>query len=358
MPTSKKPRKKATTKPKRVLAVDQLMSRLSDATMDGDLDAFDSAYDELVALAARDPAIDAGIFDDLDQMRAEMVEMEVKQIEIDAALWAGDLERAERLEMALFGPDDMDDLDDEDEVQGALIDLTPDPYADLAAGKPGAVEALLAAGVDLNAHLGPDPRPALFAALEAPNRGPDTVKRLIAAGADPLAMVEGENATAMVWALLSTHMAGFDADSEGRLFDLLLQHGADPDEGCDDFGSVLNRAIVMGLPAHVAALLRAGAATDTSTPHDFAIYDLVHAPSLVLAAPKPDALALLLDAGADPLVSGSFDRTPLEFVNAAAADARARQSPDDPWTVAHAAALTRSAELLLDWANRRSALRN
>ena len=54
-----------------------------------------------------------------------------------------------------------------------------------------AVDALLAAGADLNAPLGPDPRPALFAALEAPNRSPEVIERLIRAGADPLAFREG-----------------------------------------------------------------------------------------------------------------------------------------------------------------------
>ena len=361
MPTSKKPRKKPKT-PAKKAPVDAVMSRLTGAMLDSDLAAFDAAYADLTDLIAVDPSIDPTILHDLDQMRAEMVETEAGQAEIDAALWAGNLERAEALEAALYGTDEFEDGDedeDEDEdADGGLIDLTPDPYADLAAGKPGAVEALLTAGADLNAHLGPDPRPALFAALEAPNRNPDTVEQLIQAGADPLVMLDEDGTTAMVWALMATDIAEFDAAREGRLFDLLLRHGADPDEGCGDFGSVLNRAIVLGLPAHVTALLDAGAGISTVAPYDFAVYDLAHAPALVLAAPKPAVVTLLLQAGADPLSLGTFDQTPLDFVTAAAADARARQSADDPWTLAHAAALTQSASLLQDWVSRRPAFRN
>jgi ankyrin repeat protein len=351
MPTSKKPRKPKAA-PKQSPA-EVLMSRLTGAMLDGDLQAFDAAYEDLTELIGVDPSIDPDILHDLDAMRGEMVETEAAQAEIDAALWSGNLERAEALEAVLY-----DDIDDDEGPEDGVIDLTVDPYADLAAGKPGAVEALLAARADLNAPLGPDPRPALFAALEAPNRSPETVERLIRAGADPLAIIEEDGTTAMVWALMAKDMADFDSDSEGRLFDLLLRHGADPDEGCGDFGSVLNRAIVLGLPAHVTALLEAGAGISTVAPYDFAVYDLAHAPALVLAGPKPDVVTLLLEAGADPLSLGTFDQTPLDFVTAAAADARARQTADDPWTQAHATALTQSASLLQDWVSRRPTFRN
>lgn len=351
MPTSKKPRKPKAA-PKQSPA-EVLMSRLTGAMLDGDLQAFDAAYEDLTELIGVDPSIDPDILHDLDAMRGEMVETEAAQAEIDAALWSGNLERAEALEAVLY-----DDIDDDEGPEDGLIDLSVDPYADLAAGKPGAVDALLAAGADLNAPLGPDPRPALFAALEAPNRSPETVERLIRAGADPTAIIEEDGTTAMVWALMAKDMAGFDSAREGRLFDLLLRHGADPDEGCGDFGSVLNRAIVLGLPAHVSALLEAGAGISTVAPYDFAVYDLAHAPALVLAAPKPAVVSLLLEAGADPLSLGTFDQTPLDFVTAAAADARARQTADDPWTQAHAAALAQSASLLQDWVSRRPTFRN
>ena len=351
MPTSKKPRKPKAA-PKQSPA-EVLMSRLTGAMLDGDLQAFDAAYEDLTELIGVDPSIDPDILHDLDAMRGEMVETEAAQAEIDAALWSGNLERAEALEAVLY-----DDIDDDEGPEDGLIDLSVDPYADLAAGKPGAVDALLAAGADLNAPLGPDPRPALFAALEAPNRSPETVERLIRAGADPTAIIEEDGTTAMVWALMAKDMAGFDSAREGRLFDLLLRHGADPDEGCGDFGSVLNRAIVLGLPAHVSALLEAGAGISTVAPYDCAVYDLAHAPALVLAAPKPAVVSLLLEAGADPLSLGTFDQTPLDFVTAAAADARARQTADDPWTQAHAAALTQSASLLQDWVSRRPTFRN
>ena len=372
MPASKKPRKKATTKPIRVSEVDKIMSLLTAAMMDGDLDAFDTAHEALVSLADHGQKIDKAVFDDLAQMREQMLDLDADHAMIDAALWAGDMLRAEALEAALYGDDDFDDDDsddgdgDDEEDKGGMIDITPgalpdaalDPYADLAAGKPGAVEALLAAGVDLNSHLGPDPRPALFAALEAPNRSAEMVARLVAAGADPLDLTEEDSETAMGWALLAPDMTVFDPDSERQLFEALLQHGADPDEGCGDFGSLLNRAIIMGLPVHVQVLLQAGAATDAQTPYDFILRHLVQAPSLVLAAPKPAVVALLLEAGADALATGSFGQTPLDFVTGAAADARAVQTDEDPWTVAHAAALTGSVGLMQDWANRRSALRN
>jgi hypothetical protein len=358
MPTSKKPRKKAG--PPRVSAADTLMSQLTAAMMDSDLDGFDTAYDALAALASRDPSIDAAIFDDLDAMRTGIVADIDAQVRIDAALWAGDLDRAEQLEIANFGAEGFDEDEDFDEDVDELEPplANPDPWEGLATGEPGALDQVLASGADVNAHLGPDPRPALFAALEAPNRSAAHVERLLSAGADALALTEDGGDSAMVWALISTHMKQFDPASEGRIFDLLLQRGADPDEGCGEFGCILNRAIIMGLAAHVRALLRAGAATDTPTPYDFAIHDLAYAPSLVLAAPKPDVLTLLLEAGANPLAIGSFGQTALDFVTAAAADARDRQTADDPWTITHAAALTRSAELLQAWVNHRSALRN
>lgn len=353
MPTSKKPRKKAG--PARVPEADKLMSQLTAAMMDSDLDGFDTAYDALAALASRDPSIDAAIFDDLDQMRLGLLADIAAQARIDAALWAGDLDRAEQLEIADFGEDDFDDDPDEDDAPPPEVAL--DPWQALAEGQPGALDDLLIRGADLNAHAGPDPRPALFAALESPNRNADTVERLLAAGADAVAMTE-EGDSAMVWALISPHIKSFDPASEGRIFDLFLQRGADPDEGCGEFGCILNRAIIMGLQPHVAALLRAGADTGTPTPYDFAIHDLAYAPSLVLAAPKPDVLTLLLGAGANPLATGSFGQTPLDFVTAAAADARDRQTPDDPWTVAHAAALTRSVGLLQAWVNQNSSRPN
>lgn len=366
MPTSKKPRKKAPTKAARATPVELLMSEVTQALLDADLESFDRAYDRLAELADRDPSIDASIFDDLDQMRVQMLDLNAEQAMIDAALWAGDMARAEALEVALYGEDDFDDEEDEDAAFGGMIDITPgapsaeapDPYADLAAGHPGALEALLASGADLNAHLGPDPRPALFAALEAPNRSADTIARLIAAGADALDLTEEDGETAMAWALLAPEMTLFDAANERRLFDLLLQAGADPDESCADFGCILNRAIIMGLPDHVQALLQAGARTDTETPYDFAVRHLVHAPALVLAAPKPAVVALLLEAGANPLATGSFGHSALDYVTAAATEARAVQTAEDPWTIAHADALTASAGLMQDWANRRSALRN
>ena len=353
MPTSKKPRKKA--EPARTTAADKLMSDLTAAMMDSDLDSFDTAYDALAALATRDPAIDPAIFDDLDQMRIGMLADIAAQARIDAALWAGDLDRAEQLEIADFGDDGFED-DDEEEGLPPQPDL--DPWQGLAAGAAEALTEILASGADLNAHLGPDPRPALFAALEAPDRKADTVERLIAAGADPLALTHESGDSAMVWALISPHIKGLDPTNEARIFDLLLQHGADPDEGCGEFGCILNRAIIMGMPAHVAALLGAGAGTDTPTPYDFAIHDLAYAPSLVLAAPKPEVLTLLLNAGANPLATGSFGQTVLDFVTAAAADARDRQDAADPWTQTHAANLTRSVALLQDWINHRTALRN
>ncbi len=361
MPTSKKPRKTA-AKPAKPSQADQVMARLTAAMQDGDLDTFDTGVEALAALADHDPTIDRTIFDDLALMRDQMLELDAEHALIEAALWAGDMLRAEALEAALYGDEA---LDDDDDAFGGMIDITPgeptqpgDPYADVAAGEPGAVEALIATGADLNAHLGLDPRPALFAALEAPNRNAAAVQRLIAAGADPSDLTGADGETAMSWALLAPDTTVFDPAEERRLFQTLLQHGADPNEGCGDFGSVLNRAIIMGLPVHVEVLLAAGAGTGAATPYDFAIQRLARAPSLVLAAPKPAVLAMLLEASANPLEVGEFGQTALDFVTAEAAEARAVQTTEDPWTVAHAAALTQSAGLLQDWANRRSALRN
>ena len=88
MPASKKPRKKATTKPIRVSEVDKIMSLLTAAMMDGDLDAFDTAHEALVSLADHGQKIDKAVFDDLAQMREQMLDLDADHAMIDIhRLW-------------------------------------------------------------------------------------------------------------------------------------------------------------------------------------------------------------------------------------------------------------------------------
>ena len=350
MPTSKKPRKSKPSRaaPPRKSRAEALMDDLSLAMDHGDLDAFDHSHAELRLLAVHDPSLDAALFDDITRSRAELAGSIAIAADVEAALWVGDLARVQSLESANLTPGDPNADADADAAQDDDPDLDiyfagMDPFADLSAGKPGALDALLSAAPDLNSPSGPDERPALFAAVEAPGRSATTLQRLIAAGARPDATLPDGNAL-IAWALMYDHYDTVTPDSEQALFDLMIAQGVPVNGPSGDFGHNLIAAIIMGGAPQVAALLRGGADPTVMAPDDFQLTNLAGATALMLAAPKPDVLTLLLDHGADPAQRDENGRSPREFISDAATMARSRAN--DAWGQAHATALEHSLALI------------
>lgn len=340
MPTSKKPRKsKGRAAPPQKTALDQVLDDLSFAMNDGDLDLFDQLHAKLHGLALGNPALDADFFAHIDELRAELAGSIAIADDVQAALWAGDMKRVQALEEANLPPtgtpEDDDDLED--------YFTETDPFADLAEGKPGAVDALLASGIALETLGGPEERPALFAAVEAPGRNAATIQRLLDAGADAGEVLD-DGSSILSWALMYDHYDSVTPDSEKALFDLLITHGAEPNGHSDDFGTNLIAAIIMGGVPQVAALLQAGADIAVKAPDDFQLQDLSGATPLMLAAPKPDLVRLLLAHGASPTERDEDGRTPREVIHDAVIAARARVKDD--WSRAHAEALEHSLALI------------
>jgi ankyrin repeat protein len=343
MPTSKKPRKGkgGRAAPPKKSVTDQLLEDMSFAMNTGDLDAFDHAQTALRQHAVRDPALNADFFAHIAVMRAELVGSIAIAEDVQAALWVGDMKRVQELEEASLpltgAPDDDDDPDLEDYFAAT------DPYADLAQGKPGAVRALLASGLDLQTLAGPEERPALFAAVEAPGRNAETLQHLLDAGADAGDILD-DGSSILSWALMYDHYETVTPDSEKALFDLLIANGAEANGHSEDFGTNLIAAIVMGGLPQVAALLQAGADMAVVAPDDFQLSDLAGATPLMLAAPKPDVVRLLLAHGASPTERDANGRTPREVIHDAATLARDRIKDD--WSRAHADALDQSLALI------------
>lgn len=347
MPTSKKPRKpKGKPAAPRKSTVEMMFDELTSAMVSGDLDLFDYLLAELRKHAGRDPSLDAEFFAHVGVMRAELAGSIAIADDVNAALWVGDMKRVQQLEEAnlpLSAPDAQRDLDDEDDAEVDRYFNEPDHYADLAAGKPGALDALLATGIKLETFAGPDDRPALFAAVEAPGRSAETLQRLIAAGADPTDELDSGH-TIIAWALMYDHYDTVTPASEKAVFDLLFAEGASISGETDDFGPDLIAAIILAGVPQVAALLDAAADISVTAPEDFELPLLDGATVLMLAAPKPDVVRLLLDKGANPAIRDENGRTPLEFVSDAAAVARANAKDD--WGRAHADALDQSQALI------------
>jgi hypothetical protein len=322
---------------------------------------------KLRALALTDPKLDQDLFDHLAALRLEMETDATLDEDIDLALWAGDFDRIHQLEESRGNlyPDALDlaDLDttdpwDQGDATGmpAEFDLPPDPFRDLAKGVPGALDALLASGGNLNLPGGLEQRSALCAALQAPGRSVQTLQRLIAAGADPR-LVPDEGEDILAWAIPYDHYATVTPDSEARLFDLLVALGGDPDGFVMGYGCCLTAAIIVAGPPQVAALLRAGAATDVTAPFDFNIPDLAGCTPLMLAAPKPEVLRLLIDHGLLPTEGEADGETALDFILAKADLALERaRSTRDPWHARFADALGKSREIILDWVRGQLAL--
>lgn len=362
----------------------RLLQGVTDATAHNDLKALDGILDGLNDVVAATGIDLPDMPGRIDALKGRSAFAQHHLDNTNAALWVGDLDRARALnesdlmdEFVLFGGEDDDDgieidwaeADDEEEEDddtlaedehfAALqaefgIDpdgiaaenaILPDRYEDIAAGKPGAIDAFLASGEDPNLVTGAGMHTPLLAALDAPGRRADQIARLIAAGADPkVRHIFGD--TAISWAMGYHHPDTVTAESERALVALLVQRGVDPNGAVPGNWTAFQRAIIQGGANQVAAMLSAGADPAPHMSPDFEPEFLAQATPVMVAAAKPDMLRLLLDHGLDAARPDALGRVPLDFVRENAAAARERARVDDPWTVRHAEALETSCAML------------
>ncbi len=361
-------------------ALFSLMSDISEASSEGDLDRLEAIIDQMQVIVAQTGVEMPAMAEKIAGLKGQSQRAKVHIANTDAALWAGDLKRAEHLSIAGPGLDPealgvaaddntavFDDPFDEDpDLDGdALefdladfaaslgIDLDLDEtdyeeeehFADLLAGKEGALDALLEKGIDLNKPSGSQRHTALLAALDAPGRNAETLKKLIEAGADPL-VIHGQGDNALSWAMGYHHPETVTPESETAVIDCLVENGADPNHSVSGQVTVLQRGILQAGVPHVAALLTHGASHKVDMPTEFLPEMLACATTVMLAAAKPEVLLLLLENGADAVRPDAKGRTAVEFLRLEADAARDRVNIDDEWTVEHAEALEISLGIL------------
>ncbi|MEL7106470.1 MAG: hypothetical protein AAGM21_11150 [Pseudomonadota bacterium] len=358
-------------------ALFSLINDVTKATEDGDLGRLEDLIDQMQMIANQTGVDVPGMAGQIERLKRQSRQAKTHFANTDAALWAGDLQRAEHL--ALSGPpfdlatlnmvdearsqDAGYDEDPELDAMGLTFDLAdfaadlgvefepgglidpPDLFADLAAGLPGALDMLIDTDADLNTPSGPARHTALLAALDAPGRTAQTLERLIAAGADPKVIhAEGDNTIS--WAMGYHHPETVNEKSEADLIACLVAHGANVNHSVAGQITALQRGILQAGAPQVAALLAVGADQTVDMASDFHPEILASVTTVMLAAAKPDVLRLLLDYGADAARPDATGRIPLDFVKQQAEAARDRVDLDDDWTVDHAEALEISLGIL------------
>ena len=316
-------------------ALGEIMGDVATATGETDFVGLGQVMDRMEAIVEATGIEVPEFTEKLALLRDSTSDAMMRFDESDAALWTGDLDRSKRLMEADGIP--FPEEDDDGSV--------PDLYADIAKGVPGAVIAFLETEADPNLPSGASQHTALLAALDAPGRNVEDVALLIAAGADP-GEIHAEGDDALSWAMGYHHPGTVSAESEAEVIGLLARNGGDPNHVVNDFWVTLHRAIIQAGAPQVAALLEAGADVTAPAFEQFHPEKLAHATPVMLAAPKPDVVRVLLDHGADPRTPDALGRAPLDFVREEAAAARVRAEGGDPWTVAHAEALGASQQLL------------
>jgi hypothetical protein len=349
--------------------LDGAMSTVNDIIMGivgtasaGNLAGFEDTFSRMEELVSRLNLPIDGIKDTLTNLRAATDAIRAREKDQFAAQWAGDLRRMRALQDVPYpdtshllpevshlmaGSPDMPD--DDEPADGMPEEDLPDIYADLVAGKPGALDALIAQQRDLNSRSGPYDLTAIQAALEMPGRSADILERLAAAGGNAsLPGPEGDDA--IFCAVGYPHTATVTEQSERKLFTYLFSAGSDPNARGNFVGSPLLAAIRLGSVTEVGILLDAGGRSDFAKPDGDWIDGFEGFTPLMMAAPKPAAFRLLLDRGADctaPVANGGSLE---QFIADEAADARRRATDD--WTTAHADALEQSLQVLRDHLSR------
>ena len=351
--------------------INDLLNKVVEATGKNNLAGMDDIIARMGDIVSATGVEIPGMTDRLEMLQGQTSTARHHIENSDAAMWVGDLARAEALGQAgpgldleallgdtysaiepgddadLDGEDDDEDLDGEEPDLAELLasmgldaaepeEILPDLYADIASGHPGAIEAFIGSGEDPNLPRGEDQHTALLAALDAPNRRLEQIEKLLQAGADPMVIhCFGDNA--LSWAAGYHHPDTVDADSETALMARLAALGVDPNH-VTQVGNwtVLHRAIVQGDAARVNGMLAAGADPGIPVLANYMPEKLAHFTCAMLAAPKPEVLQVLIDRGLDPLLPDGLGRDPIMVIEAEAQAARARAMDDDPWTVDHA----------------------
>ena len=356
-----------------------LMSKISDASEAGDTNALNAIINEIGEVATATGVEIPDLQENLSALQGENAKIETHSENIDAAMWVGDLARANELISGGVALDydnipgveapDLDAFDDysEDEhyfedvaaddpgmieflanlgLGGATEEPLPDLYADIAEGTPGAIGAFIASGENPNTPRGEGQHTALLAALDAPGRRAEKIERLINAGAD-VHVIHAHGDNVFSWAMGYHHPDTVTAETETELMLLLKRHRADPNH-VTEIGawSPLHRAIIQGDAARTTGILAAGADITQTTLPDFEPAKLAGFTPLMLAAPKPEVLRVLLKNGANPSAKDAQGRLPLDVIGAEAKAARARADTADPWTIAHADALDEACRIL------------
>ena len=175
-------------------------------------------------------------------------------------------------------------------------DVTPLHWAAVANQDPAVIEALLAAGADLEARA-----PALIditplhAAAEG-NENPAVLEVLLAAGANPMAR-STDGRTAM-------HFAATNNESP-KVIEVLSAAGADPNELDQDNNAPLDLALRQANPEMLEVLLAVGADPNAPDPNG---NTPLHRAAL---RERPAAIEVLLAGGADPDARDQEGNTPL-----------------------------------------------
>jgi len=324
-----------------------------------DLDGLGAAIARLEAIVAETGVEIPGITDQLLELQGQTETYSTGFANYDAAMWAGDLDRArtllDQINEVQENPCEINEespgFDLDEAMAEMFIDMgvdvpdTPDLFEDIANGLDGAIDAAIASGVDLNTPCGPSMHTALLAALDAPGRRVEQIQKLVAAGSDPL-MPHATGDNTLSWAMGYHHPETVTAESETALFTYLTTLGIDIENRIEGMWTTLHRAIVQSTAVQVEVLLKAGADPSALLAPEYEPEFLAEATSLMLAAPKPQMVRLLLAHGADARQADGQGRRVLEFVAEQTAAARDRATEDDPWTVAHADALEETLGIL------------
>lgn len=356
-----------------------LMDKIGAASEAGDNAALDAIMNQIGDIATATGVEIPDLAESLDALRGENAKIRLFSENIDAAMWVGDLERAKALSDAGVpldydnipgvegpAPAEVEDYSEDDDyfedvaaddprmieflanlgLGGAKEETLPDLYADIALGTPGAIGAFIASGEDPNTPRGESRHTALLAALDAPGRRAEKIERLIDAGAD-VHVIHAQGDNVFSWAMGYHHPETVTAESETELMQLLARHHADPNH-VTELGAwtPLHRAIIQGDAARVAGILAAGADMTRPLLPAFEPARLAGFTPVMLAAPKPEVLRLLLENGANPSARDARGRLPLDVIGAEAKAARARADDSDPWTIAHADALDQACRIL------------
>ena len=365
-------------------AIMNIVQKVSEAGASGDSQALDSLIGDLGSIVEATGVDMPDIEQDLANLAGENAKIGIHAHKVDAALWVGDMERARLLidagvpldhskiagvpspeDIEAFDDDDFEFTDDEDYVADIdandpdMIELIaalglkgdqqpalPDPYAEIAKGTPGAIGQFIASGEDLNTPSGESAHTALLAALDAPGRTAEKIERLIKAGAD-VRVIHFQGDNALSWAMGYHHPETVTPESEVELMTLLANHGVDPHHVTPHSNWMpIHRAVIQGDAARVAGIIAAGGDITAPILPDFEPEKLAGFTPLMLAAPKPDVVRLLLEKGANPSQKDAHGRLPLDVIGGAAKAAREVATEDDPWMMDHVGALDETCTIL------------